>query len=242
MILKFISLFTYFSICNCFFYSNINRNQNLYYYDKRIHNVGNIGFGGYIHAQLAPYTTKLIDYLRYDGNDIRDYVKVSYNTYYYKKFGYNPTVIDLCCGVGVSTSTNQIGIDTSLQMITKARNIVNFKNFYYKNKLKTKYLIGNAETYGKNNSYDCVTIMFAMHEIPEYAQNKIIQNCIRIAKKDIIIVDISPKYTPSKLMLSGEPYLINYLSNFNNIMVKNNFTSIELVKNHVNLWHYTFIK
>ena len=42
-------------------------------------------------------------------------------------------------------------------------------------------------------------------------------------------------------MLSSETYLINYLNNFN-IMVKNNFTSIELVKNHVNLWHYTFIK
>ena len=233
-----INILFIFSFIN---FNSINKkNQNKYYYDKRIHNVGNIGIGGYIHAEFAPYTTKLIDYLKYDGIDIRDYVKSSYSNYYYEKFGYNPFVVDLCCGVGISTTVNQIGIDTSPEMIKKARSILNSKNYYYKNKLNTKFKIGNAETYGKNNSFDCVTIMFAMHEIPEYAQHKIIKNSLRIAKKDIIIVDISPNYSPSKLMLTGEPYILDYLLNFDNITKKYNFSSIELINNHVKIWYYKY--
>ena len=42
-----------------------------YYYDTRIHNLGNIGYPGKIHAETALLTTKIIDKIRYNGRNIR---------------------------------------------------------------------------------------------------------------------------------------------------------------------------
>ena len=53
-----------------------------------------------------------------------------------------------------------------------------------------------------------------------------------------ILVDISPNYKPSEVMLSGEPYLINYLKNFDKFMEKEEFRNIELINNHVRIWYY----
>ena len=43
-----------------------------YPYDPRIHNFGNIGIGGKIHAMLARPVTRLIDHVAYDGINVRD--------------------------------------------------------------------------------------------------------------------------------------------------------------------------
>ena len=40
-----------------------------YYYDRRIHNLGNIGFSGMIHAESALLSTKIIDKIRYNNID-----------------------------------------------------------------------------------------------------------------------------------------------------------------------------
>ena len=45
-----------------------------YPYDPRIHNFGNVGIGGKIHANLARPITKLIDIAAYSGEDIRDII------------------------------------------------------------------------------------------------------------------------------------------------------------------------
>jgi hypothetical protein len=47
---------------------------NEYWFDARIHTLGNVGFGGAVHAACAPFATKLIDMLAYDGVDIRGVV------------------------------------------------------------------------------------------------------------------------------------------------------------------------
>ena len=218
-------------------YSNFRKP---YYFDNRIHNVGNVGLGGFIHANVAPFATKYIDHIRYNKNDIRQDIMIKYKKLYSKEFNKNPNILDLCCGVGMSTLVNQTGIDTSREMINKAKNIRDYKNFHLRNgrKIYTKFKIGNAEIYGNKNEFDCVSIMFAMHEMPNYAHINIINNCKRISKYNIIIVDISPNYEPSELMLSGEPYLINYLKNFNNLMEKEGFDYVELIDNHVRVWYY----
>lgn len=46
-----------------------------YWFDDRIHTLGNHGFGGAVHAALAPFSTKIIDLAAYNGEDIR--LKVS---------------------------------------------------------------------------------------------------------------------------------------------------------------------
>ena len=87
----------------------------IYYpFDTRIHNFGNVGFGGKIHATFAPYITRSIDRKRYYGRNIREEI----NDYIEKKY-HNSRALDLCCGIGISTS--KYGIDTSSEFIKKAK-------------------------------------------------------------------------------------------------------------------------
>lgn len=48
-----------------------NQYANEYWFDKRIHTLGNHGFWGAVHAAMAPISTKVIDMAAYDGIDIR---------------------------------------------------------------------------------------------------------------------------------------------------------------------------
>ena len=199
-------------LCNLFI---VNSLSVPYYYNPNIHNFGNIGIGGKIHAEIGPLFTKMIDSIRYDGRDIRSEIMEPYK---------NKQIIDLCCGTGLSTLDNNLGIDTSNEMLSVARRYNNKSNFKY----------GNAEIFGNNKEFDIATCFFSFHEMPNYAHLNIIKNSKRIAKEEIIIVDISPNYTPSNIMLSGEPYLLNYLDTIDNILKDFNKTSY--IENRVCIW------
>lgn len=214
---------------------SINSPKTKYYYDPRIHNFGNIGLGGRIHSLVAPYATKLIDDKCYNSINIRQVILSNYNQEFYQKHERVPKLIDLCCGTGTSTATNQLGIDTSEAMISKAT-LIHAKNKH------NKFIIANAENYGKPQEFDTATLMFAFHEMPNYAHHKIIKNAKRITKHEIIIVDINPNYNPSQLMLMGEPYLLNYKTTIAKILEKHNFTYLEYIPNHVGLWIYSHYK
>lgn len=185
-----------------------------YYNDPRIHNMGNTGNMGKIHALLAPVFTKGIDMVAYKSVDVRKHI---YSTF-------EGDVIDLCCGTGFSTKPSHTGIDTSPEMINMAK-------LYNKN---SNYIVANAETFGTRNSYDIVSCMFAFHEMPNEAHINIINNAIKIARKRVVIVDISTNYKPSNIMLTGEPFILDYLKNINTIL--DDFTKTELIKNHVDSW------
>ena len=207
----------------------ISTPQTKYYFDSRIHTFGNIGFGGHIHSLLAPYATKLIDEKCYNSVNIRQLILSKYNQEFYSVNGRLPKLIDLCCGTGTSTWDNQLGIDTSNQMIAQAKKI---------QRQCTQFLEGNAEDYGKEDEFDAATIMFAFHEMPNYAHHKIINNAKRITTRDILIVDIDPKYSPSKLMLSGEPYLLNYKKTIHTLLEEHQFSYLEYIPNHVGIWTF----
>ena len=235
-----------------------------YYYNSRIHNFGNVGLGGQIHSLLAPYATTMIDNKCYNSVNIRQLILSKYNQEFYKNHEKLPKIIDLCCGTGTSTATNQLGIDTSEPMISEAKlsqaklsqaklsqaklsqaklsqaKLSEAKiNNQQSLKTHTKFIIGNAENYGQEDEFDTATIMFAFHEMPNYAHHKIIKNAKKITKHDIIIVDISPNYSPSKLMLSGEPYLLNYKATIQELLTQHQFTYLEYIPNHVGLWVYS---
>jgi SAM-dependent methyltransferase len=220
-----------------------------YYYNSRIHNFGNVGLGGRLHSLLAPYATTMIDNKCYNSVNIRQYILSKYNQEFYKNHEKLPKIIDLCCGTGTSTATNQLGIDTSEPMISEAKlseaklseaKLNNIKiNNQQSLKTHTKFIIGNAENYGQEDEFDTATIMFAFHEMPNYAHHKIIKNAKKITKHDIIIVDISPNYSPSKLMLSGEPYLLNYKATIHELLTQHQFKYLEYIPNHVRLWVYS---
>ena len=54
-----------------------NTNEPEYWFDSRIHTLGNCGFMGAVHAACAPLATKMIDVLAYGGVDIRQKVRRS---------------------------------------------------------------------------------------------------------------------------------------------------------------------
>ena len=209
-----------------------------YYYDPRIHNFGNIGIGGQLHALLAPHATTLIDNKCYNSINIRQLILSKYNQDFYKKHEKLPKLIDLCCGTGTSTCINQLGIDTSEAMISEATNIKN-NNIKQSLKTQTLFLKGNAENYGQEDEFDTATLMFAFHEMPNYAHHKIIKNAKKITKHDIIIVDIDPNYSPSKIMLTGEPYLLSYKATIHKILTQHQFSYLEYIPNHVGLWYFS---
>jgi ubiquinone/menaquinone biosynthesis C-methylase UbiE len=204
----------------------------MYYYPfhPKIHNLGNVGLPGTMHAELAPTFTKLIDINAYNGRNIRqeiiDKLENSDN-------GSKNKILDLCCGVGISTA--QYGIDTSPQMINKAKR-------EYPNK---KFVVENAENFWKSNhleffvNVDIITCMFAFHEMPEYAHKKIIDNSLRLASKEVLIIDLSPEYKSSKFMRDGEPYLLEYQNTIEKTMDKLDFTRSDYIPNHVSIWKYT---
>ena len=212
------------SILGCIIYSYLNLVP--YWNNPQIHNFGNTGLMGSFHALISPIVTKYIDSSSYGGKNVR---KLIFNTA-------DGKVLDMCCGTGYSTKPGSIGIDTSLEMLR-------FSKLFNPG---SEYIFGNAERFGNDEEFDTVTIMFSFHEIPSTGQRKIINNAIRIARKTVIIVDISKNYEPTELMLSGEPYLQEYLNNFENLL--SYYYSIgrgirwkktNIVKDRVDMWEYT---
>jgi len=184
--------------------ANQQRTSDYYWKEAKIHNFGNTGLLGRLHAFVAPLATFIIDKTSYAGRNVRKEV--------HKQVEGVGTVLDLCCGVGISTAPNAIGVDASEEMIDAAR-------FYNPG---TTFRVGNAETFGEPFSYDVVTIMFAMHEMPKAARLAVLRNAARIARKYVLVVDIDPKYklmflndpvkkAQADAFLSGEPYVLDYL-------------------------------
>lgn len=213
-----------------------------YPFHPKIHVLGNIGLGGKVHAKMARYITKLIDYNAYNKRNIRNEIYQEL----IKDYENHPYMLDLCCGVGISTPNHDkcIGIDTSIEMINEARDL--------NKKYKHNYLVGNAEnTYKtinftqhfKNNyndtnfsGFDIVTIFFAFHEIPQEARQDIIIYHSKFAKDKLVIVDIDPNYKPSPSMVYGEPYLFDYKANIKKDLL---FAKEDIIiNNHVIMWTF----
>lgn len=178
-----------------------------YPYDPRIHNFGNVGFGGKIHASLARPITKLIDHAAYSGEDIRDIIVSNLKDD-------AKLISDWCCGTGMSTDALRnkfknaqiIAVDTSTEMLDVARKF---------SKANAKFIWGDAETVQLPNPVDLITIMFAFHEIPQHGRLKILKNARDNLTEDgkLLVVDIDISYKPSRMMLSGEPYVLDYIKN-----------------------------
>eukprot|EP00529_Nitzschia_sp_RCC80_P000663 CAMPEP_0113446016 /NCGR_PEP_ID=MMETSP0014_2-20120614/3485_1 /TAXON_ID=2857 /ORGANISM="Nitzschia sp." /LENGTH=376 /DNA_ID=CAMNT_0000337087 /DNA_START=1551 /DNA_END=2681 /DNA_ORIENTATION=- /assembly_acc=CAM_ASM_000159 len=212
-----------------------------YWFDSRIHTFGNIGFWGGFHAALAPISTKLIDMIAYDGEDVRSKVanelsaNLSKNS---RKAG--AKVLDMCCGVGISTralreafpdAEKVVGLDTSKEMISMANFLTTHLGFFkpiitfFQNGLfrarrgchgRTTFQIKNAEsTDFDDQSFDLVTVMYAFHEAPKAGRERILREAYRVLQPGgtLAVVDIDTSYTPSDTMLAGEPYVIEYQKN-----------------------------
>lgn len=181
-----------------------------YWFDTRIHTLGNHGFWGAVHAAVCPLATKVIDVASYQGIDVRQQLAQELSTMVHKQ---QARVLDLCCGVGISTRALQnafpdasavVGMDTSKEMVAMAtfltehmklvqplvtNKMLQISELYQqllriadKTKLPTvRFLQGNAESTGlPNQSFDLVTVMWAFHEAPMEGRAKIIQEARRL--------------------------------------------------------------
>jgi SAM-dependent methyltransferase len=163
-----------------------------YWRDPRIHNLGNTGLGGVVHAAIAPLATKIIDHAAYGGVDVRRRLLDSLPP--------EASVVDLCCGVGLSTHVNATGVDSSPQMAFMARLVRGIE-----------VEVGNAETWGETDAFSVATLMYATHEMPQEGRRAVLANAVRVSHEAVLVADIELSYQPHPLMLTGEPYILDYL-------------------------------
>ena len=129
---------------------------------------------------MAPISTFLIDSLSYDGRDIRHQVADELASMIHLNQG---RILDLCCGVGMSTRALQdafpnaeqiIGVDTSSEMISMAKAInihdTIFKPFTSSAKAALKKLDNSLQRQYNAMHHKSMTITRA-------ASNKIVQAC-----------------------------------------------------------------
>lgn len=196
--------------------------MSVYWKDSRIHTLGNFGKYGSLHASIAPLFTHAINTFVYGSRNVRKELHDIIDKYDH--------TVDFGCGTGISTPCKKdaIGIDVSNEMLTVARKI---------NKQPT-FIQGNAEWWGEKDMTDAVTISFLFHEVPPKGRNRIIENAMRIARKEVFVIDIAPEYKPSRIMLRGEPFITEYLESINSEMEKNNFIRNDMITGHVRMWSY----
>ena len=73
--------------------------------------------------------------------------------------------------------------------------------------------------------------------MPQEGRRKVLANALRIATKKVIFVDIHPAYEPSRQMLSGEPYFMDY-KKYVDVDFKDASKRVELVENKVVMWEF----
>jgi len=174
---------------------------------------------GKVHAEIAPLFIEFTERAIYDDH-IRQRV--------IEELGENKSILDIGCGVGISTSNakGSLGIDTSMPMLEKARGLFPNKSF----------ALGNGEHWDCDKGFDAVTTMFCFHEIPQQSRKHLIAKCLKYARETVVIVDISPNYKPNQHMLAGEPYLPDYLENICEDLA--DFEETVLVNDHVHSWTF----
>jgi len=189
----------------------------LYPYDPRIHNFGNHGTLGSVHSLIAPLFTLYTDTTIYGRNLRKEIVDAE---------GADKTILDVGCGTGFSTSATHgsKGLDVSNEMLSTAKAIFPNKDFEQ----------GHIEEWVPDKQYDIVTMMFLFHEVPQEHRINIIEKLKLIAREKILVVDISPNYSPSELMLTGEPYIKDYLKNIRGDL--SDFNEEIIIANHVHTW------
>lgn len=200
-------------------------------FHPRIHSLGNVGLLGGLHASCARGVTRLIDFLAYGGRNMRrEVVDLISSTHPDVS-----TVLELGCGVGTLTAElvrkgyNVTAVDTSPEMIERARRLVDGPRFSVQNAVDAD----PADA-------DVVIACMLFHELPACAHEDILSAMLQCPR--IWVVDITKSYLPSDTMLYGEPYVPSYLSLFSDAISDfavrhgRKLTKFEVIPDHVDAW------
>ena len=178
-------------------------------YNPQIHNFGNVGPSGMVHALTATMATRIIDKFAYGGRNMRNELAMEI-----ARTNPNAAVLEVGCGVGTLTREliqNNISViaavDTSHEMIQQAKREVPEQTFE---------IMNGVDVGTKYSEVDLTIACMLVHELPKNAHIELIQALMNVTKEEgeVWIVDIDPSYQPSEIMLSGEPYVLRYLDEF----------------------------
>lgn len=222
-------------------------------YHPSIHQLGNTGIMGQVHAQGAWCVTRIIDRVAYRGRNMRQEVAHDVVQTLTRKLHDRPVrILEIGCGVGTFTHEldiecakafddyNITAIDTSAEMLMYAMDHIS-------EHVKLTQLNGVDAGVSTETTYDVAISVMMLHEMPRVAHEEMIHALFRathdgIDGGEIWLVDIDPMYTPSGSMLSGEPYVPEYLQTIdetvNTMCTKRHKTvnTFSVVEGHVRAW------
>jgi ubiquinone/menaquinone biosynthesis C-methylase UbiE len=131
----------------------------------------------------------------------------------------------------------------AFSMFLDARGMTLKQAFVKAKRAIANFSCANAEaTSLPDKAFDLVTVMYAFHETPQSGRTKILAEAHRLLHKGgiLALLDISPEYQPSKTMLAGEPYVLEYQQNINRqLRTCKGFTRAtfrNIVPGHLGLW------
>lgn len=196
-----------------------------------IHNLGNVGFWGRAHAQGAWIATHMIDRIAYKGCHMRRELAIALADEFRDEA---TSVLEVGCGVGTLTreldrvrNFNVTAIDTSQDMLDVACR-------WTASRLLCVNVVDHKET------SDVTVVCMVMHEMSPSAHVAVLDALKAITRKKIWIIDIDTVYEPSLLMLSGEPYVPDYLRTFEDTLrsaaAPGDIDTYALIPGHVRVW------
>lgn len=206
-------------------------------FHKNIHNFGNVGLGGKVHALFARLATTMIDVGAYKGRTMRREVAAEAA----RVVPSSSKVLEVGCGVGTLTNelervfSNVTAVDTSQEMLDAAECTRTHARLVCLNGVDAPAVLGR--------DHDLVIVSMVMHEMPSVAYPEFVGALLEAAPQgNVWIVDIHENYTPSPMMQSGEPYVLDYLSNIDQSLQKiardaqRPLETRSIIEGHVRLW------
>ena len=196
-----------------------------------IHNMGNVGILGRLHARFARVATRVIDDRAYGGRDMRAEMAEHLRA----RHPNGTSVLDVGCGTGTLTEALErtghfevTAIDSSEEMVRVARAHV----------ASPVHCINGVDA---TREVKVAIVSMVMHELPALAHRQLLAALFRIAG-EVWIVDIDLAYSPSSTFLSGEPYALDFLAGWNATMhdeahrAGRQLEVLRVIPEHVTAW------
>jgi trans-aconitate methyltransferase len=146
--------------------------------------------------------------------------------------GKNKKILDIGCGIGDSTSCGEgsLGIDNKREAIEAA-------TLKYPDK---RFKLGVIASWNPPEKYDITTTMFYLHKLDSYKRKQIIHVAKKCAQERVVILDVSPDYTPTEIMIKKKPHLLDFIAESRKELA--DFTEHTMVEKNISMWTYDIMQ
>jgi SAM-dependent methyltransferase len=158
----------------------------------------------------------------------RSYSCIDLRKFVIELHGKNKRILDIGCGVGDSTSyvSGSLGIDNNREAIDDAILKYPDKNFR----------LGVISSWNPPEKYDIATTMFYLHHNDANKRKQIINVAKKCSQERVVILDVSPDYTPTAIMIKKKPHLLDFITESRKEL--DDFTEHTIVENYISMWTY----